>query len=115
MYKHSIAPWRTAYSHSPAYIRDIKAADGEIIAQVCDFDDEVANDYSDQTIANARLIAAAPDLLAALRAILPYAENEAHALQDLRDSEVAEMQALVSWEAVNNAYAVIAKAIGEDK
>ena len=61
MNKFSIAPWKTAHSHSHEYIRDIKDAQGEIIAQVCDLEKE-----SDESAANARLIAAAPALYSAL-------------------------------------------------
>ena len=67
MNKFSIAPWKTAHSYSHEYIRSIKDAQGELIAQVCAFDDGVGNDYIPETTANARLMAAAPDLLAALR------------------------------------------------
>jgi len=76
MNKFSIAPWKTAHSYSHEYIRSIKDAQGELIAQVCAFDDGVGNDYIPETTANARLIAAAPDLLAALLDLLSRAENE---------------------------------------
>jgi aspartate aminotransferase-like enzyme len=62
MLNHSIAPWKTVYSYSDQNIRDIKDAQGEIIAFVCDLEK-----YSNESISNAQLIAAAPDLLAALR------------------------------------------------
>jgi hypothetical protein len=65
MNKFSIAPWKLAHSHSHEYIRYIRDAQGEHIAHVCDLDDGVANDYTDEAIGNARLMAAAPDLLAA--------------------------------------------------
>lgn len=69
MNKFSIALWKSGYSFSHEYIRDIKDAQGEIIAQVCDLEKE-----SDESTANARLIAAAPDLLAALRDLLDEAD-----------------------------------------
>ena len=56
--------WRTARSFDHAYIRDIEDEAGETIAQVLDLDDH-PNDLK-----RARLIAAAPDLLAALRFVL---------------------------------------------
>lgn len=66
MNKFSIAPWKTEQSFCDVdYIRYIRDAQGEHIAHVCDLDDGVANDYADQALANARLMAAAPDLLAA--------------------------------------------------
>lgn len=74
MNKFSIAPWKSAIAFDRAYIRNIKDAQGEIIAQVCDLDDGVANEYLYEAIANARLMAAAPDLLAALRDLLDEAD-----------------------------------------
>ena len=74
MNKFSIAPWKSAFAFDRTYIRNIKDAQGEIIAQVCDLDDGVANDYLYEAIANARLMAAAPDLLAALRDLLDEAD-----------------------------------------
>lgn len=65
MNKFSIAPWKSAFAFDRAYIRNIKDAQGEIIAQVCDLDGSVPNEYLYEAIANARLMAAAPDLLAA--------------------------------------------------
>ena len=42
--------------------------------------------------------------------LLPYAENEAYSLQELADSEVAEAQAEVAWQAVETAQAAIERA-----
>lgn len=67
MLNHSIAPWKTVYSYSDQNIRDIKDAQGEIIAFVCDLEK-----YSNESISNARLMAAAPDLLAALQGMIEY-------------------------------------------
>jgi len=67
MNKFSIAPWKTAHSHSHEYIRYIRDAQGEHIAHVCDLDDATT-----EAIANARLMAASPELLAALRGMLEY-------------------------------------------
>lgn len=75
MNKFSIAPWKTAHSHSHEYIRYIRDAQGEHIAHVCDLADGIANDYADQALANARLMAAAPDLLEVISDLLDYAEN----------------------------------------
>lgn len=61
MNKFSIAPWKSAIAFDRAYIRNIKDAQGEIIAQVPDWEDGL-----EETTANARLMAAAPDLLAEL-------------------------------------------------
>lgn len=65
----SIAPWKTAHSYDRAYIRTIRDAQGEHIAHVCDLDDAIP-----EATANARLMAAAPDLLAALRDLLDEAD-----------------------------------------
>jgi len=69
----SIAPWKTAHSYDRAYIRTIKDAQGEHIAHVCDLDDAIP-----EATANARLMAAAPDLLAALRALCEICEDDDH-------------------------------------
>ena len=61
--------WSTARSYDHAYIRNIEDSTGETVAQVLDLDD-YAND-----IKRARLIAAAPDLLAALYLALPFVED----------------------------------------
>lgn len=71
MINHSIAPWKVEQSRPTEYTREIKDAQGELIAEVCAFDDEVS-----EAVANARLMAAAPDLLAALRDLLSRAEIE---------------------------------------
>lgn len=67
----SIAPWKTAHSYDRAYIRTIRDAQGEHIAHVCDLDDAIP-----EATANARLMAAAPDLLAALREYVERHEAE---------------------------------------
>lgn len=67
MLNHSITPWKTTRSFSHEYIRNIKDAQGELIAQVCELDDGL-----NETIANARLMAAAPELLAALQGMIEY-------------------------------------------
>ena len=76
MNKFSIAPWKSAFAFDRTYIRNIKDAQGEIIAQVCDLDGSVPNEYLYEAIANARLMAAAPDLLAALREYVERHEAE---------------------------------------
>lgn len=48
-----------------------------------------------------------PDTITALRAVLPYAENEAYALQELADSEIAQAEAAAAWNAVENAQLAI--------
>lgn len=67
----SMTPWKTAIAFDRAYIRNIKDAQGEIIAQIPDWEEGLT-----ETTANARLMAAAPDLLVALRDLLSRAEQE---------------------------------------
>lgn len=69
----SATPWKTFYSFHKAYARNIKDSNGEIIAQVCDLDGDL-----DESIANARLMAAAPDMLDLLCLALPYVEDAEH-------------------------------------
>ena len=95
-------PWQTGRTIS----RAVYAADETPIC-ICDSMSEAT---AAQEANHARLIAAAPDLLAALRALLPYAENEAHALQELRDSEAAEAEAESAWQAVERAVEIIERA-----
>jgi hypothetical protein len=66
----SISPWKTAYSYSHEYIRDIKDAQGELIAQVCDLEKE-----SSESVSNARMMAAAPEMLDMLYRLLPFIED----------------------------------------
>jgi hypothetical protein len=65
--KHTPGPWnvRRMIPESSEYLRCIKTPDFEHIAHVCDLEGA-----SDEALANAALIAAAPDLLAALSRLL---------------------------------------------
>jgi hypothetical protein len=94
MLNHSITPWKTAIAFDRAYIRNIKDAQGEIIAQIPDWEDGLA-----ETTANARLMAAAPELLEALQGMIEYFVD--YSWDDYSDTET--MQA---------ARAAIAKATG---
>lgn len=100
MQNHSITPWKLVRAHSTEYIREIKDAQGELIAQICAFDDEVI-----ETVANARLMAAAPDLLAALRDLLSRAESEL--------DQTATHDGLANCDALARCRAAIAKATGD--
>ena len=99
MLNHSTAPWKTVYSYSDQNIRDIKDAQGEIIAFVCDLEK-----YSNESISNARLMAAAPDLLAAL-------EHLYHAAEEQFDQSETEEGSFNS-EALERARTAMAKALG---
>ena len=100
MLNHSITPWKTTHSYSHEYIHDIKDAQGEIIAQVCDLEKE-----SNESTANARLMAAAPDLLEALRDLLSRAESEL--------DQTATHDGLANCDALARCRAAIAKATGD--
>ena len=67
-----MSAWIVTRSYDPAYIRDIETEAGEIVAQVLDLDDYASD------LKRARLIAAAPDLLAALQDLLLYLEGYDH-------------------------------------
>jgi len=95
MLNHSITPWKTAIAFDRAYIRNIKDAQGEIIAQIPDWEDGLA-----ETTANARLMAAAPDLLAALKGMIEYFVD--CSIDDYSDTETLQA-----------ARAAIAKATGD--
>jgi len=83
------------------------------IARISDLpSDERGKSNWMQEQANARLIAAAPELLEALQGIIDYAENEAMALGDLKDSDIAEAQASAVVVACCKARAAIAQATG---
>jgi F420-0:gamma-glutamyl ligase len=43
--------------------------------------------------------------------VIDYAENEAYSLEKLKDSPEAEAEAAKTWNAVDTARAIIAKAI----
>jgi hypothetical protein len=99
MLNHSIAPWKTAIAFDRAYIRNIKDAQGEIIAQIPDWDDGL-----EETTANARLMAAAPDLLVALWDLYIAAEEQFD--QDATDD------GFFNCEVLAKARAAVAKATG---
>lgn len=64
--------------------------------------------------ANAQLIAAAPDLLSTLKAILPYAENEVASLQELgRDDSDTMKEYEIASEILQSVYSAINKAEGK--
>ena len=64
--KHTPAPWTYTEGSSPHY-------QGQVYRE--DTGNPVAVTYHDEDGANARLIAAAPDMLAALQTLLPYLEE----------------------------------------
>ena len=78
--QHTPGPWVISARNNPAGA-DISGRQGHHF--ICDILYSEGNhpidiEYNDQQTANARLIAAAPDLLEALRFILAYPENDLH-------------------------------------
>lgn len=81
------------------------------IAEIAHIDDEGRIASPEQQDANRHLIAAAPAMLASLRAVLPYAENESRSLAECwkRDGEpAAEVEAKACELAIAAAQAAIA-------
>lgn len=112
--QHTPGPW-----NSIAYGKTTK---GEIIiAGGKEFSNLLAEVYKqkneDSQEANARLIAAAPELLEALKAILPYAENESASLDEAakRDGENSEIadEARKAWAAIDQALELIKATEGQ--
>jgi hypothetical protein len=74
--------------------------------------DEDRNELAHWRDADLLLRMGALELLAALESVIDYAENEAYALEKLKDSPIAEAEADKAFRAIEQARAVIAKAKG---
>lgn len=102
--KHTRAPWRIS-DENPKIIKQdfsmIGSNHGAIVACACGYDNTVFYPPEEQAIANARLIAAAPELLEALKAMI---DAERVYESGLRSSE--------ELDALEKAHAAIAKATG---
>ena len=74
---HTPAPWtvRDGHEHSEDCPLNVWATDGRIVAAVVGMGDYLLEPATEEGQANARLIAAAPDLLAALRDLLAGMEQ----------------------------------------
>jgi len=73
--KHTPGPWEaTDLRVKGNYARVVQAISGETVANVAD--DPTNLEPTEESIANARLIAAAPDLLGSLKAAWVWLENE---------------------------------------
>jgi hypothetical protein len=70
-----------------------------------DFSQSVTIDFEPE-----RARTAAHGLLAALERIIPYAENEARSLDDLKDGPEAEAEAARAWKSIEAAHAAVADA-----
>lgn len=95
--KHTPGPWRFYTEPQPNGCPIVGNGSGLMLAMLA----HSVNypDQRDEANANARLIAAAPDLLEALQAVVSQLEGH-----DLHNGDVF---------AINNAYAAIAKATGQ--
>ena len=107
--KHTPEPWRVEGRRGPGYIISAGVnTDGDGPAEYVGVIDpmfHVAGDGSDRHAANARLIASAPALLAALTRALPYVET-AEADEAYKPGEVAKVTAMIR--------AAISQAEGEE-
>ena len=75
--KHSLAPWRVSErDNGDLVVRDSDDPDFPAGRPVCEL--WVTTAPRDERDANARLIAAAPELLAALVALVPWLEEQGH-------------------------------------
>ena len=99
MSKHTPGPWQTDQAEHDAPYQDIRIHAGK--GSICSvwIDDAPLHDYNAEQRANARLIAAAPELLEALRTAVDHLEG----MPDQEDVAAC----------VVKARAAIAKATGE--
>jgi len=72
MSKHTPGPWNTDEKDHDDPYQDIRVVGSRRNICLVWMDDAPVKDYNDEQQANARLIAAAPDLLEALKSILPF-------------------------------------------
>jgi hypothetical protein len=70
----------------------------------------ICNARAEATAASIPLEPVVPKLLVAIEGIIVYAENEAHSLENLKDSPEAEVEAEKAWKAVEAARNAIAGA-----
>jgi hypothetical protein len=96
MSKHTPGPWQTDQAEHDAPYQDIRIHAGKGSICCVWIDDAPLHDYNAEQRANARLIAAAPELLEALKRLM----SETTTMQD-------------ALEAAQQARAAIAKAEGE--
>lgn len=100
---HTPGPWRPNVAGGA----DLIDARKRLVARAYDPEDDDA--VTREAAANARLIAAAPDLLAALEDLLPYAARE---IKRLNDTMVGSLYPAINLAKLDRAEAAIAKARG---
>lgn len=83
MSKHTPGPWKWWTTHEGSH--RINPEEGGLVIASCD----TRNPFSYEQEANARLIAAAPDLLKACKALLDV-YGELHALYDIGDCDASD-------------------------
>lgn len=114
--KHTPGPWSLQDSHNT-----VVGSEGEIIAHVyyCPDDPQAIWSEKDRSLPNARLIAAAPELLEALEDLLAATEREAQLFhQDLEEGipdDVRENMVCWSYAAHEKAEIAIANATGKER
>ena len=103
MDKHTPGPWRITTDFIGVYDKDARC--------IADMDSESAHEIGyDESLANARLIAAAPDLLAALEAVI---DDLREGIQDAVDNGANEIWVANARKRLMNARAAIRKARGD--
>ena len=107
--EHTPGPWQQSWQFIVAPDPDGIHPD-IYIAEIAEKDSEGRIASPEQQKANGRLILAAPALLAALKGIIDYAENEAYSLEKLKDSPEAEAEAERAWKATEAARTALAMA-----
>ena len=100
---HTPGPWRITTDFIGVYDSEAR--------RIANMDSDGAPDFSeDETLANARLMAAAPEMLAALEAVI---DDLREGIQDALDNGASEFWVANARKRLLNARAAIRKARGE--
>lgn len=109
--QHTPGPWHVTNISRPLQPRSLVCANDEVIAD-CE-----TGDLPQVSEANARLVAAAPELLTALRRLTLYTQNDMDFLAELAEESASRDENALSsvWQRrlLEDAEAAIAKALGE--
>ena len=115
MSKHTPGPWRVSNENLKIIKRDFREIgcnDGELIASTCGHPDSGFYPSEEQAIANAQLIAAAPELLDALRWYEAQAKNMGKAAIHSDSKTLLSIMHEVAVDYGKRARAAITKATG---